>query len=211
MASLKKNGLEVARFDGFTNRISYRTTGAVLKNVGGGWKHLGKIPVSELNQAVSTEERNLAAMPPEYHEFRREWFKAVPFEKRGILWEMFRTMHHDPDALSIELADSYSLPRLSCDELQKLSWSYAAWLAVRETMPFAVVVQGNTIAAVVCGPLEFRREIAKRERSKLNPRDFDRRVITRLASQTELNLHSACGNRIETPSDANSLTAGKFQ
>ncbi len=203
MATLSKQGHELARFEYLTYRLSYRSNGVVLKNVGTGWKIFYKLTDSEMKSAIAGESHELENALPEWKAFRELWLSAVRLELRGRFLNAFKKYGHDAEELAAVIAEqSGYMPDVSPAKLAELVTAWKSWLTARESLTFAVLVRGNHLVAMVRGPAEFRANIARRElRIRKDSREYplDLRCTTRPATQAELDVFCLAGNTIETP------------
>lgn len=203
MATLSKQGHELARFEYLTYRLSYRSNGVVLKNTGTGWKIFQRCTESEIQSVINTETKALENALPEWKAFRELWVSAVRLELRGRFLNAFKKYGHDAEELAAVIAEqSGYMPDVSPEKLAELVTAWKSWLTARESLIFAVVVRGNHIVAMVRGPADFRANIARRElriRTESNEYPLDRRCITRPATQAEVDFFCLTGNTIETP------------
>ena len=205
MATLSKQGIEIARFDHVRERLSYRSNGAILVNNGSGWRISKKYSPEETRRLAEQQQRELDFQPDERKAFNAEWCRLVPLSHRFRFWPVFNEFFRSVPQLRAKIEDRAKLfaetpVKLTDKELERLASLYTRWCIVRETVVFAIEQNGNEIATLVQGPQDFRREVAKRVQSF-----GGRGVKIRAASLVEIQVYTAAGNTIETPQNARSF------
>lgn len=199
MATLSKQGHEIARFDYLTERQSYRSNGALLVNNGSGWKVAKKYTPEETARLAAQEERQLAWQPKERTDFVNEWCRLVPLAARFGFWKLFNEFFRSAANLRNRIEENGGLfggvkLKLTDKELERLRSLYIAWCLVRETVVFAIIESATGITTMAQGPREFRQEVAQRVASFRG-----KGVKIRPASLVEIQVYTAAGNTIETP------------
>ena len=205
MATLSKQGIEIARFDHVRERLSYRSNGAILVNNGSGWRISKKYSPEETRRLAEQQQREFDFQPAERKAFNAEWCRLVPLSHRFRFWPVFNEFFRSVPQLRAKIEHRAKLfaetpLKLTDKELERLASLYIRWCIVRETVVFAIEQNGNEIATLVQGPQDFRREVAKRVQSC-----GGRGVKIRAAALVEIQVYTAAGNTIETPQNARSF------
>lgn len=130
MATLKKHGTEVARFDYLRFSLSFRSDGAILKNEGEGWK-LAKLKEgwtfdSFLQDCKDREDKRSRA----YKEYRCAVLSEFPLSVREIYLTLEDLMSGDIDGLWSSLEDQGI--HVDLETLQWIDGLKQTWKATRK-------------------------------------------------------------------------------
>lgn len=111
MAKLSAHGTEIGTVHFLTFSKRYMSDGAVLKNIGFGWKIAGKVkagvtPEQAFNNAVE-RVRVFRADKPAYSAYRAELHKLAGLSKRWKLHACVELMPDDPDGVWSDACDGY--------------------------------------------------------------------------------------------------------
>ena len=108
MARLSAHGRELFRAEYLTMRVSHRSDGHLLRNIGNGWKVWKKCKATANPEAVAdrakarlSERENRERL---YFEFQRLLFDLVPFRARFLVVTAMDLLPDDPDGLYSELS-----------------------------------------------------------------------------------------------------------
>jgi hypothetical protein len=109
MATLKKHGAELARFEYVTHTLAVMEDGHVLRNDGHGWKCYRKakpgITGAELARLRTESFNTRRAACPSHDAFVRGLCAAVDRRHRWMLAEAINLMPSDPDGVFCTLED----------------------------------------------------------------------------------------------------------
>lgn len=202
MAKLSANGTEIGRVDWLSYSLSFRSNGKILVNTGDGWKVRS---TAEQRNEISAEDcfreemRTFESYPPEFHNFRQKFHALFPLKSRAAANLLFLEAagNWTHEKLYYELRDGVR-KTIDREAVSSAYWAFLDWLHARESMTFAILC-GNTIAAMVRGCADFRRQVLNRvKQSQILERRTFERVRERLARPAEIRLFTACGNTVET-------------
>ena len=108
MATLQKNGREIARFEQLKQTYSVRESGAVLVNAGHGWKRATLKPGVTAKQFIETmesAEANRKINRPAFCAYRKAILGEFPLSMRWKFFALIDIMPDDLDGVWAELND----------------------------------------------------------------------------------------------------------
>lgn len=144
MAKLKAHGHELGTVEMSTTAKRYMSDGAILKNLGFGWKIHGKVkagvtPQEAFAKAIERQKAFMAERPA-YAAYRKILHDMAPLSKRWKLRAAVELLGDDIDGIWSECCDGYG-DNISADvdEVRELVNAYNAALAEQERTKSAKV------------------------------------------------------------------------
>lgn len=113
MAKLYARGRTiVGEIEGLTRSTRYMSDGAILRNIGFGWKVYGRVkagfsPEEAYARAKAAQETKLNARPTAYVQYKKALHNLAGLSKRWKLHAAIELMPEDPDGVWSEACDGY--------------------------------------------------------------------------------------------------------
>ncbi|OYW71860.1 MAG: hypothetical protein B7Z37_26600 [Verrucomicrobia bacterium 12-59-8] len=162
MASLSKNGDELARVNELTRSFSYRSNGYILMSYGDGWRRYNKRPYADIKERAKYATWFDAELGKGYQEYRQLFHDTIPLRNRLHAAEMIKLYKGDPDALFSEFDDrGWDVTHADAVQLADVYNQYRVSL---DSEPFAVEIKYAdqalyTMVGVVVGDLHYRKQV----------------------------------------------------